>query len=185
MKLSKLLFAVLCGLFVGNANSADVTIYYSPTCPHCHHAREFIENTLVYEYNDLKVTEINVMNKDNRQGFVDAVYKCGYQSGGVPVLVIGEKCFQGYADSMQDELRDAVEADLNDEQKKSAAANKAEMAKDKSAFVAAHNDRINAISDLDSKKKINNKSGSSDFWLYGFIVLLFIGLGFVLFKKQK
>ena len=74
MKLSKLLFATLCGLFIGNANAADVTIYYSPTCPHCHHAREFIENTLVYEYDGLKVTEINVMNKDNRQSFVDAVY---------------------------------------------------------------------------------------------------------------
>ena len=75
------------------ANAADITIYYSPTCPHCHHAREFVENTLIYEYNDLKVVNVNVMDANNRSEFFDTLKKCGYERGGVPVLVVGEKCF--------------------------------------------------------------------------------------------
>lgn len=153
MKISKILFALIGGAFIGGANAADITIYYSPTCPHCHHARDFISSSLIYEYNDLKVSEVNVMNMDNRQAFVDALFKCKYQSGGVPVIVIGEKCFQGYADSMQDALREAIEIDLTDEQKSVATANKAEMAKDKDAFVAAHEDRKSAISELEPQKK--------------------------------
>lgn len=160
MKVSKLIFALIGGAFIGGANAADITIFYSPTCPHCHHARDFISSTLIYEYDNLKVGEVNVMNVDNRQAFVDALFKCGYQSGGVPVMVIGDmnvkdgfKCFQGYADSMQNDLRAAIEMDLNDAQKSAATANKTAMEKDKSAFVNAHADRKSAISELEPQKK--------------------------------
>ncbi len=186
MKLSKLLFAFLCGAVMCSANAADVTIYYSPTCPHCHHARDFVENTLIYEYETLKVSEVNVMNADNRQDFFAALKKCGYESGGVPVLVVGEKCFQGYSDALQPELRIAVEADLTAQQKEMAAANKAEMEKNKEEFVASHSDRKNAVSNKEPKKKLTNKTNNiSDIVLYGFFGLLLIGLGIVLFKKQK
>ena len=50
MKKLSLLSAVLGLGFMGTASAADVTIYYSPSCPHCHHARDFAINTLVYEY---------------------------------------------------------------------------------------------------------------------------------------
>ena len=162
MKITKILFALICGAFIGGANAADISIFYSPTCPHCHHARDFISSTLIYEYNDLKVTEVNVTNVDNRQAFVDALFKCGYQKGGVPVIVIGDvskkdgfKCFQGYADSMQNDLRSAVEMDLTVEQKNAAAGNKAEMTKNKDAFVTAHADRKSAIKEIEPQKKNN------------------------------
>ena len=186
MKLSKLLFGLIGGVFMCGANAADVTIFYSPTCPHCHHARNFIENTLIYEYEDLKVSTVNVMDADNRQAFMDALKQCGYERGGVPVLIIGEKCFQGYSDSMQSELRESIEVDLNEEQKKAAASNKAELEKDKTAFVAAHDYRKNAVSEKDNKKKINNKSEIlTDIALYVFLGLLLVGLGVILFRKQK
>lgn len=153
MKTSKIASILFGCVAMANANAADIRIFHSPSCPHCRHAREFIENTLIYEYNDLKVTEINVMSSDNRQEFVDALYKCGYKSGGVPVLVVGEKCFQGYADSMQDTLRAAVEVDLNDEQKQSAKDNKAKMAENKDEFVAAHADRKETLVFQEGKKK--------------------------------
>lgn len=157
MKLSKLLFAMFCGVVAGGANAADITIFHSPTCPHCRHAREFIENTLVYEYDDLKVREINVMEMSNKQEFVNALFKCGYRTGGVPVLVIGEKCFQGYADNMQSDLRTAIEADLSDEQKSAASANRTAMANSLDEFIASHADRKNAITGLDEEQKKNNK----------------------------
>ena len=153
MKTSKIASILFGCVAMANANAADIRIFHSPSCPHCRHAREFIENTLIYEYNDLKVTEINVMSSDNRQEFVDAIYKCGYKSGGVPVIIVGEKCFQGYADSMQDTLRAAVEVDLTDEQKQSAKDNKAKMAENKDEFVASHADRKQTLVFQEGKKK--------------------------------
>ncbi len=153
MKLSKIA-SVICGCVVcATANAADIKIFHSPSCPHCHHAREFIENTLIYEYGDLKVTEINVTVADNRQEFVDALYKCGYKNGGVPVIVVGEKCFQGYADFMQKDLRDAIEADLTDAQKKAAKDNQAKMTADKDAFIKANTARKQALVFQEGKKK--------------------------------
>lgn len=151
--MKKLMFALMGCACICGANAADIRIFYAPTCPHCHHARDFISSSLIYEYNDLKVSEVNIMNMDNRQAFVDALFKCGYQKGGVPVIVIGEKCFQGYADSMQNDLRAAIEADLTDEQKSAAAANKTAMEQNKDAFVAAHADRKNAITEFEPAKK--------------------------------
>ena len=145
-------------LFVGLmsiANAADITIFYSPSCPHCHHARDFFKNELIYEYDDLKITEINATIADNRQDFIDALNKCKYKSGGVPVMVVGDECFQGYGDSLRDVIRASVESDLTDAQKKSAELNRQEMAKDKDAFVSAHSDRLNAIVSGDKGVKKN------------------------------
>ena len=69
------ILSALCGVaFMGAASAANITIYYSPTCPHCHHAREFISSTLIYEYPQLAVTEVNVMNAENGPLF-DATLK--------------------------------------------------------------------------------------------------------------
>ena len=181
------ILSALCGVaFMGAASAANITIYYSPTCPHCHHAREFISSTLIYEYPQLAVTEVNVMNAENGPLFDATLKKCEYESGGVPVLVIGEKCFQGYAEFMNDELREAVAADLSDEDKALAAENKKAMEKDADAFKKEHADRLNAISEYSEKssdaQKKNNvaKQGGSSIWFYGLLIVLVAALGFVL-----
>ncbi len=147
MKRLSLIAGVFGMAFCGAASAADITVFHSPSCPHCHHAREFISSTLIYEYPTLKVSEVNVTNPENREYFMETLKKCEYESGGVPVLVIGEKCFQGYADFMQGELRDAVAADLSDADKATAAENKAALEKDADAFRAAHSERTSAISE--------------------------------------
>jgi len=186
MKFTKI-FGLLCllGVFSG-ANAANITIYHSPSCPHCHHARDFIEHELIYVYDTISVREVNVMEQSNRDEFINTIKKCEYKTGGVPVMVIGEKCFQGYAESMNDEIRAAIEIDLSAEQKQTAKSNKAEFDKDKGSFVANHSDRQNAItkSEPDVKKNLN-KTNTNNVLLGGFIILLVLGLGFVLFKKQK
>lgn len=187
MKKLSLLSAIFGLSFMGAASAADITVYYSPTCPHCHHAREFISNTMIYEYPELKVNEVNVFEDANRPMFEEALKKCEYESGGVPVLVIGEKCFQGYADFMQQELRDAVEADMSDAQKAAAAENKAAMAQDAEGFKASHADRANAISEYNAAMAAAEKKsdGNSVIWFWGLLVVLVAGLGFVLVKKGK
>jgi len=176
--------SALCGVaFAGAASAANITIFYSPTCPHCHNARDFISSSLIYEYPALTVTEVNVMEGTNLPYFQETLKKCEYESSGVPVMVIGDKCFQGYAASMQDEMREAVEVDLSDSDKATAADNKKAMEEDADAFKNSHSDRISAISEYKSasaepaEKKSN---GESSAWFYGLLVVLVAALGFVL-----
>ena len=184
--MKKILSAFFGLAFVGAAGAADITLYYSPTCPHCHHARDFINGRLVYEYPTISVTQVNVMEEPNLPRFQETLKKCEYVSGGVPVIVVGEKCFQGYADFMQNELRDAVAADLSDAQKSDAAANKAALDADADAFKSQHADRANAVSEyhaaLDTQKKTD---GGSVIYFWGLLVVLVLALGFVLIKNKK
>ena len=47
MKKLSFLFALVGLVFTGAASAADITLYYSPYCPHCHHARDFFVNRIV------------------------------------------------------------------------------------------------------------------------------------------
>ena len=96
-----------CFAFTGgtSAKAANITVYYSPTCPHCHHALEYINDELVKDYPKITVSEIDVMkNDENLEEFKQVLKKCGFESGGVPTIVIGEKCWQGYSDEIRDEF---------------------------------------------------------------------------------
>ncbi len=190
MKKLSFLFALFGLVIAGRAMAADMTIYYSPSCPHCHHARDFVSNTLIYEYPELKVTMVNVMESANRPAFEEALKKCGFESGGVPVLVIGDKCEQGYADFMQDSLRESIEVDLSDEQKATAASNKKAMEKDAEKFKSEHSERASAIveyaasaEEKTAEKKTNNEP--STIWFWGLLIVLVAGLGFVLVRKDN
>ena len=155
------ILSAMCGVaFMGAASAADITLYYSPTCPHCHHARDFISSSLIYEYPELKVIQVNVMEEANYPKFQETLKKCEYESGGVPVLVIGEKCFQGYGESMNTELREAIEIDMDDAAKSTATENKKAMEEDAEKFKSEHSDRTSAITEYvsessadESKKK--------------------------------
>lgn len=193
MKKLSFLSAILGLSFAGAASAADITIYYSPSCPHCHHAREFISNTLVYEYPELKVTAVNVMDQANLPMFQEALKKCEFESGGVPVMVIGDKCEQGYADFMQDTLREYVASDLSDEQKAVATENKAAMESDAEKFKSEHADRANAVVEYNAaveqvaevEEPAKKNEGGSTIWFWGLLIVLVAGLGYVLVRKDN
>lgn len=193
MAKTSLLSAFLVLSFINAVSAADVTIYYSPSCPHCHHARDFISNTLVYEYPEIKVTAVNVMEQENLPMFQEALQKCKFESGGVPVIVIGDKCEQGYADVMQDTLRGHVESDMTDEQKAAASENKAAMATDAEKFKFEHSDRANAIveysataaQESESAQSVKKNEDGSTIWFWVLLIVLVAGLGYVLVRKDN
>ena len=195
MKKLSFLSAIMGLTFAGVASAADITIYYSPSCPHCHHAREFISNTLIYEYPELKVTAVNVMDQANLPAFQDALKKCEFDNGGVPVMVIGDKCEQGYADFMQDTMREYMEVDLSDEQKAVAAENKAAMAADAEKFKSEHADRANAVVEYTATvaepaaepvaEPEKKNEGGSTVWFWGLLIVLVATLGYVLVRKDN
>ncbi len=197
-KMKKIFGALVGAMFVGNAFAADITIYHMPTCPHCHHARDFVSQNLVYEYPTLKVETVDVTQDVNRDAFINALKKCKYESGGVPVMVIGEKCFQGFSDAMGDEVRSAIEADMDDAAKKVAADNKKAMEADAEGFRKAHADRANvsvereiknddqAAQQSDQTAENATVTKKNDSWVFYVILgILVVGLGFVLTRKGK
>lgn len=187
----KFFLAMLLGVFfMGTASAADITIYYSPYCPHCHHAQEFFSNKMIYEYPKLRVVQVNVMEEQNLPIFQEALSKCKYDNGGVPVIVVGDKCFQGYADFMEQELRDAVEVDLSNSDKETAAENKKALEADPDVFKSKHADRKNAIKEYvpnaqEEKIEKKNSGDTSSIYFYVLLIALVAILGFVLIRKDK
>lgn len=176
--------SALLGLcFVGAATAADMTIYYSPTCPHCHHAKDFTNNNFIYEYPTMNVTLVDVTVPENRALFIDVLKTCNFSSGGVPVIKIGEKCFQGFGEGMADEMRAAIEVDLSADAKKSAADVKKAIADNGDKYRDEHPTPVANVSEYtapaaadDAEKKTNasdNKLASWTLGILAFIVLMF------------
>lgn len=67
----------------------DVTIYSTPTCIHCQHAKKF------FNENDVEYTDYDVAsNTEKRQEMVDKS-----QQTGVPVIIIGDELVVGFNES--------------------------------------------------------------------------------------
>ncbi len=158
------LFAVIG--FMGVATAADMTIYYSPTCPHCHHVKDFTNNNFIYEYPMMRVTTVDVTVPEHRALFMDVLKSCDFSSGGVPVIKIGEKCFQGFGESMADELRAAIEIDLDADAKKAAAGVKKAIAADGDKYRNAHANDAATVTEYivpaNDENVDDNVAGASD-----------------------
>ena len=189
MKKLSFLMAFFSLIFMKTTFAADITLYYSPYCPHCHHAQDFFSNEMIYEYPHLRIIQVNVMEENNLPVFKNALSKCKYDNGGVPVIVVGDKCFQGYAEFMKKELRDAVEKDMSEDDKRIVAENKKALEKDSVAFKKKHEQRKNAISEYVPKDEIDKTEKKNDMnsaiYLYVLLVALIAVLGFVLLRKDK
>ncbi|MCL1902549.1 MAG: hypothetical protein FWG18_02905 [Alphaproteobacteria bacterium] len=109
-KMKTLIATVFAVAFISGAQAAaELVLYMSPTCPHCHHAHEYITDTLVPKYPDMVVTVVNVSDKNNVEAFKTAVAKCKLESFGVPLVVIGDKCFQGFGQLTGQQYIDTID----------------------------------------------------------------------------
>lgn len=180
MKTTILASALALG-FIGVASAADMTIYYSPTCPHCHHAKDYTNNNFIYEYPTIRVTMVDVTVPENRNEFIDVLKTCNFSSGGVPVIKIGEKCFQGFAEPMADDLRAAIEVDLNLDAKKSAADVKKAISENGDKYRDEHPTPVATVSeytapatDETAEKKTNASDNKLASWTLGLLALIIV-----------
>lgn len=163
----------------------EMTIYYSNTCPHCHHARDFTRNTLIYEYPTLAVKQVNVGEEANRAAFQKVVRDCKYKTGGIPIITIGDKCFQGYGtdETTGNEFRETINANLTDAERETAAANRAAMAANPEQFRADNASRLDSLREQIGTPQKKNDGTPVIFWVI--LGVLVAGLGFVLLRKGK
>jgi glutaredoxin len=83
----------------------DITIYFNPACPYCHMALEF----LAAELPKASVEKISVADGGkSREKFFTALNRCGFDSTGIPLIIVGEKCFQGFDPAIGREIKRAV-----------------------------------------------------------------------------
>ena len=71
-----------------------VTVYSTPTCPHCHHAKEYLKEKKI-EFEDVDVSA-------DREKAMEMVKKSGQM--GVPVVEIDGKIVVGFDQSKIEEL---------------------------------------------------------------------------------
>jgi len=180
-----ILTSVMAMATFGAFAAVDMTIYYSPTCPHCHHARDFTSQYLVYEYPTLKVTNVDVTQQANYPAFQKVVKDCGYDSGGVPVAVINGKCFQGFGtpETTGQEFRNTINAALTPEEKATADANRAALAANPDQYRSQHADRASAMSEQAVQPEKKTENSGLVFWAV--LGVLVVALGFVLLRKKK
>lgn len=188
---TKILYALMGLFFVCGAHAADMTIYYSPTCPHCHHARDYASNNFIYEYPTMNITMIDVTVPEHRALFIDVIKTCDFSSGGVPVIKIGDKCFQGFAESMADDMRAAIEIDMDDAAKKSAADVKRAISENGDAYRDEHPTPVATITeytatgDENAEKKTTASDSKWASWVLIILALVVLGFCVSVAKSKK
>ncbi len=82
--------------------NSDVTIYFNPSCHYCHMALEFFASELP----NVRLTKVQLdgIENENKRKFVKALGQCGCESRGIPLIIIGVRCLQGFDDAVAAEI---------------------------------------------------------------------------------
>lgn len=96
-------FVIVCGIFTLNSKTAvggdkvEVILFYSPTCPHCHHAMEFLDKNVAPKYKNLTITKYNTSTKVGANYYFHYAKKLNMDNAGaVPLAVFGDKYELGF-----------------------------------------------------------------------------------------
>ena len=156
------------GDYTESEDKINIYLFRGDGCPHCQEFLEYVANTLVKDEGDkFNLVSFEVWNdKDNSNLMQKVAKKLGKEASGVPFIVIGDKSFSGYSESMNEDIVNAIHEAYDAEEK------------------------YDILNDLDvettkEKKKETKKDSSSTVLLIvvaiaGIIVLVVTGL-----KKQK
>lgn len=107
------------GDYTESDEKINIYLFRGDGCPHCQEFLEYVAKTLVKEQGDkFNVVSFEVWNdKDNASLMEKVADKLGEESSGVPYIIIGEKSFSGYSESMNEEIVKAIEDEYNAEEK--------------------------------------------------------------------
>lgn len=96
-------------------DKVTVYLFRGKGCSHCYEFLEYVSSDLIKEYgNYFKLVSYEVWNDSNNAQLMQEVSDyLGDDASGVPYIVIGDKTFNGYAESMNDEIKNAIK-DLYD-----------------------------------------------------------------------
>ena len=113
MKIKKILFILTLFLVLPftkvNAEAVNVNVFYGDGCPYCAEEEKYL-NILKSELGDnLNIQRYEVWNNDeNSELLSDVRIALNNTDDGVPFVVIGNKTFTGYNDSVAEDIKTAI-----------------------------------------------------------------------------
>jgi glutaredoxin-related protein len=78
-------------------NEISLFLFYKDRCPHCLREKEFLKK-IEPKYPELKIFYVNIANKNNYQFLRDEKQRLDIRGSGVPVTIIEDRYFIGFAD---------------------------------------------------------------------------------------
>lgn len=104
-----MIILLLFPLFVNAKESVKVYIFEQAGCQFCKQAKEYLTE-LKADYNEyFEVVNIEITkSSENGRLMVDVLEKVGEKNNGVPLIVIGEKHFTGFADSLKTNIKNTI-----------------------------------------------------------------------------
>ena len=92
-------------------NKVPVYLFRGQGCSHCHEFLEFVASDLVKEYGDkFELISYEVWNNKENANLMEEVSEyLDDDANGVPYIIIGEKTYNGYSESMNDKIKTAID----------------------------------------------------------------------------
>lgn len=103
-----------------SAISVNAYFFYGEGCPHCAQEKKYLLQVLKVKYPSLQIREYEIYNnRDNALFLLTIAKNLGFSVDGVPLLIIGDKQFVGYADNIsppviEQRVKECLAGDCND-----------------------------------------------------------------------
>ena len=90
----------------------NIYLFYGEGCPHCEDLKNYLNNLDNKEKSYFNIYTFEVWNNSTNQQFMkDSAKYLNKEVSGVPFLIIGNKTFEGYSESMNIKIKKAIEAE--------------------------------------------------------------------------
>lgn len=100
--MKKILLAIIISILYATPTFAQYLLFTNENCPHCLRLETKLQDADFYEKVGIETYEIS-KNEQNLALYMEKSKEVGYESGGVPLLIDGEKFVEG-ADPIYDYL---------------------------------------------------------------------------------
>ena len=99
-------------------NKVNVYIFRGEGCPHCEEALTWFDGLDEKTKSKFDLVQYEVWGDENNAKLMKKVAKIfGKDSSGVPLIIIGDKSFVGFAESYESEILNKIEEEYNQEEK--------------------------------------------------------------------
>lgn len=90
----------------------NIYLFYGEGCPHCEELKKFLNSLGNKEKSYFNIYTFEVWNNSTNQQFMkDSAKSLNKEVSGVPFLIIGNKTFEGYSESMNIKIKKAIETE--------------------------------------------------------------------------
>lgn len=98
------------GDYQESEDKANLYLFRGKGCSHCREFLEFVANDLIKDYGQyFNFVSYEVWKDEDNKDLMESVSEyLGEDAGGVPFIIIGERSFSGYSESMNDEIKEEI-----------------------------------------------------------------------------